>query len=265
MLTNQNLIRNELRTILVSSFRSIYKNKNPIEKIPKDPPKLKSNQPPMLDSAIYSEEEKLNLWKNYSHFELSPTYVAYTKEEQEKMIKGHLENLQIVGVTKSNENKMKLEIDPAEAPYNEIYEDGIDEGNFTKAISLTEKEPQRWYWVERLMPKMTVNRSDFELDKEYPSGIKVPSKQPDLPYFVCRTRNQLLPVYKKLERDDERPKTQVRKIEGKIWDLEHELRTRLESKYKKRILTAVDEVNGELIFVGNYVFDLVEHLEELGF
>ena len=79
-------------------------------------------------------------------------------------------------------------------PFNEIYEDGVDEGNFTKTISITDKEPLRWYWVERLMPKQILKRDNFEVGKQYASGIKVPSlnEQPNLPYYVARTRNHFI-------------------------------------------------------------------------
>lgn len=252
------------RSLLMNTVRHSSKLKTPMEKLPKDPRFLTSNQPPLLKKAIYSEDEKLNLWKSLDHFELNPTFAEYSREEQIKMQIGHLDTVQIDGVTKPK--AIPNEIDPNEAPYNEIYADGIDENNYTKVHNLVEEEPQRWYWVERLMPKQIIKRDNFEPGKRYPSGIRVPAEVPDLPYFVARTRNHLLPVYKLIEREDEeRVKTVIQKVEGDIWELEQEIRTRLEAKTQKRILTAVNEVRGELRFVGNHVFDVVDYLEQMGF
>ena len=263
MMINQRLIRQVAgKSVLINSVR--FRNKNPLEKLPRDPQKLTSNQPPLLPTAIYSDEEKLNLWRSLGHFELSPPYSQFDKEEQERLQIGHLKNIELTGVTHPKEKSK--EIDPSEAPFNEIYEDGIDENNFTKVRNLTETEPQRWYWVQRLMPKQTLPRSNFEPGKQYPSGYKTPAAgPPDLPYFVMRTRNHLLPVYKLIEKEDERVKTIILRIDGDIWELEQEIRTRLEAKHQKRIITGVNEVRGELKFLGDHVFEVVDYLEELGF
>lgn len=263
MMLNPRLIRQAAgKSVLFNSVR--FRNKHPLEKLPRDPKKLTSNQPPLLPTAIYSEEEKLNLWRSLGHFELSPPYPEFDKEEQEKLQIGHLNNLELAGVTLPKEKPK--EIDPSEAPYNEIYEGGIDENNFTKVRNLTETEPQRWYWVQRLAPKQTLSRSNFEPGKQYPSGYKIPSGgPPNLPYFVSRTRNHLLPVYKLVERDDERVKTIISRVDGDIWELEQEIRTRLEAKHQKRIITGVNEVRGDIKLLGNHVFEVVGYLEELGF
>lgn len=204
------------------------------------------------------------MWKSLGHFELSPPYARYDSEEQEQLQIGHLNKLEVTGVTHPKEKPK--EIDPSQAPYSEIYEGGSDENNFTKVRNLTETEPQRWYWVQRLMPKQTLPRSNFEPGKQYPSGYKIPSGgPPDLPYFVVRTRNHLLPVYNMIEKEDERVKTVIQRVDGDIWQLEQEIRTRLEAKHQKRIITGVNEVRGEVKFLGNHVFDVVDYLEELGF
>lgn len=253
------------RSLIAKSVRRYSsKHKTAMEKLPRDPKKLTSNQPPMLPKAIYSEEEKLTLWKSLGHFELAPSYIEFTKEEQYKLQVGHMDTVEIVGVTKPKEKP--AEIDHTQAPYNEIYADGIDENNFTKVRNLTAEQPERWYWVQRLMPNLISKRDAFEPGKRYASGFQLPKEQPNLPYFVQRTRNHLLPVYRIIERNDEsRPKTRVRNIEGDVWELEQEIRVHLEGKYQKRILSSVNEVNGELHFAGDYVFDVVKLLEEMGF
>lgn len=262
MMINQRLIRQVAgKSVLFNSVR--FRNKHPLEKMPRDK-EITSNQPPLRPTAIYSEEEKLSLWKSLGHYELSPPYAQFDPEEQEQLQIGHLNNLEVAGVTHPKEKPK--EIDPSQAPFSEIYEGGPDENNFTKVRSLTETEPQRWYWVQRLMPKQTLPRSSFEPGKQYPSGYKIPSAgPPDLPYFVQRTRNHLLPVYKVVEKEDERVKTVIQRVDGDIWQLEQEIRTRLEAKHQKRIITGVNEVRGEVSFLGNHVFDVVEYLEELGF
>lgn len=218
-------------------------------------------------------------------------YIQYDKEAREWYTKGL-----IISKTDVHENRQRdpLRVDPSAEPFKEIYDQ--DTKTFTKVEVVD--DPKMWYWVERLLPKqqstIPVQFRD-ENKQELPSGLTLPSKQPpQKSYFVARTRTRLLPVYKLVEPDEfarpliwgkRKPRdapmlpipysrkdpisfktlTVVGRIEGQARDLERDLRTFLEQKYQKKILTAVGEAKGQLKIKGNYVEDVAKWLSDQGF
>lgn len=88
----------------------------------------------------------------------------------------------------------------------------------------------------------------------------------DNPYFIRRTKNYMLPVYLDITYRGVRKITIISKIEGDIWALEHDLRTRLENYKAKRIFASqIYEFSGMIKFKGDYVSRIKEWMEMKGF
>ncbi|RWS16583.1 39S ribosomal protein L49-like protein [Dinothrombium tinctorium] len=208
------------------------------------------------------------------HVEKLPPYPTFTKEERRYIYKGIIEE----EATLRDKPTPPIEANPNEAPFDEIYADGPNRGNFTEVEVLTAKRPELWFWVERLL-KTNISPNPVRTDQTSPTGYVPPPEQPpNLPYFVARTRSKLLPVYKVVQGEnyqfpDKQPKikrgpevfTQIQRIDGDLRQLERDLRGWLEQKHSKRILSAVNEYKGTLKLAGDFVFDVVRWLEEQGF
>ena len=207
----------------------------------------------------------------------------YSPEAREYYTDGMIEE-----IWKSRKEPPPIEVDPESEPFRQVYE-----GNSGDAFSSAEvvNDPNVWYWVQRILPKEEqtiphLTQDDVGKDP-LPSGWIAPRKQkPELPYFVKRTRNNLLPVYKVVEvrekhRDYARVKwrtiqdyvperqpetvTLIKFVEGDIRALEQELRSKLEAKHKRKILSGVREPQGQIIFKQDHVEDIVNWLHEKGF
>lgn len=163
-------------------------------------------------------------------------------------------------------------VDPNEEPFNAIYTDSKSESakEYTNVQNIT--SPELWAHVERLArikvaPELKPRKLD-EPVKPLPSGFVPPSEtQPDLPYFISRTRNNLLPVYYRLDSDPNECVTIVKRIDGDLWKFEEDLRTHLESLLndKRRILTSVHEPDGRLLLRGRWIHETVDWLHAQGF
>lgn len=146
----------------------------------------------------------------------------------------------------------RYRVNPDEEPFKAIYIDD-NSAEYTETRNVT--TPQLWSYVEsleriKIAPKPRF-RKPHEPIEPMPSGFYPPPEQyPDLPYAVIRTRNYLLPLYYKLDRDPEKCTTLINRVTGDLWELEHDVRTYLEemSPSKARIITSVKEPEGSVLF-----------------
>jgi large subunit ribosomal protein L49 len=171
-------------------------------------------------------------------------------------------------------HEQRYKVDPDEEPFNAIYADSQSESSkdYTNVRNIT--SPELWEHVERLarikvapMPRL---RKAGEPVKPLPSGfVPPPETPPDLPYFIPRTRNYLLPVYYLVHSDPNECATIVKQVQGDLWQLEHDLRTHLEQNLdnnnKKRILTSVQEPDGRILLRGKWLHETVDWLHAQGF
>ena len=124
-------------------------------------------------------------------------------------------------------------------------------------------------YVEKLLPKETVpSPPPNTLDgNPTPSGwvsSKVESVQ--LPYFVHRTKNHMLPIYLLVKKGDTRILTKVRKVDGDIWKLEADLKKYLEENWKpKKVRTQVHEVASHIVIKGDCCDHVCKFLLSKGF
>ncbi|XP_013790842.1 39S ribosomal protein L49, mitochondrial-like [Limulus polyphemus] len=129
-----------------------------------------------------------------------------------------------------------------------------------------EEVKDRWHFVERLFPLPVIPKFPQQKEIPSPAGWIPPAElTPDLPYFISRTKNHMLPVYLKKEIRGPRFLTTVRLVEGNLWALEKDLKEHLERKYEKEITSQVHEVVGYVRFKGDYVEDVKKWLYEKGF
>lgn len=63
----------------------------------------------------------------------------------------------------------------------------------------------------------------------------------------------MIPVYLTTRFRGTRRITLVKKIEGDIWCLEKELKANIEEKIGKKIVTRINEMNGQIQFKGDFV------------
>ena len=249
--------------VLISSCRSKH-HRSPAERLPAFLRYQKPQLPDINDQSQYDDEEKLKMWKQIRSCELQPPYFEFTAQERAYL---GLENIDQVAYLPEEKPSKPQTAFPDEQPFNEIYADGKNEGNFTDAQNLLKEQPERWFWVERLLPRPLAKRQTRDqLSAKTSSGfISPPPTAPELPYFVARTRNNLLPVYKIVEYRDQLAKTVVRKVTGDLWALEEELRSVIQLLQEERILSSVNEGNGEIKFLGSFEKQLSDRLIELGF
>jgi len=162
-------------------------------------------------------------------------------------------------------------INPDEEPFKSIYaDDERPDDQYTKVRNIT--TPELWKFVEDLAP-LKVNppvkrRMPGEPIEATPSGwVPPPEQPPDLPYYVARTRNQLLPVYYYLHSDPDQCSTILKRVTGDLWKLEEDLRLHLEGLLdnKRRILTSVQETDGRILFRGRFLHQVVNWLHQKGF
>lgn len=164
-------------------------------------------------------------------------------------------------------------VNPDEDPFNAIYvgNESTEGGQqYTQVRNVT--SPILWSFVERLArhkiaPEVR-RRKPGEPITKLPSGfVPPPEEPPNLPYFVSRTRNHLLPVYYNLDSNPDRCVTVVKFISGDIWKFEEDLRKHLESLNEtgEKILSSVQEPDERVIFRGKHLNQIVDWLHESGF
>jgi len=124
---------------------------------------------------------------------------------------------------------------------------------------------ENWKYVERLLPSATI--PSFPLKEDYPSGWTPPADSGlDLPFFVPRNKNHMMPVYLNFEAiRRERKITIVRHIEGDIWELERRLKAHLDKVNNKTTVSQVHEVAMFIKFKGDHVSIAREWLINCGF
>lgn len=163
------------------------------------------------------------------------------------------------------------QVNPEEEPFCAIYADSRSDAanEYTKCRNIA--TPELWSYVERLARVKLAPEPDRRKDgemHELPSGfVPPPENPPDLPYFVPRTRNYILPVYYQLHKDPEQCFTMVKQITGDLWSFEEDLRTHLEAlnDSKRRILTSVLETDEIVQFRGKHLHEIVDWLLKKGF
>lgn len=124
-----------------------------------------------------------------------------------------------------------------------------------------------WEFVERLLPKKLIPKiPDAKAGDELPSGFRVPSAKPgDYEYHVGRTRNHMLPVYTKLNRDSMLLTTVVRKCDGNLYKLRDDICAFLRDRYRLEFHSQIDELNETIRFRGDFEQDFKEFLLAKGF
>ncbi|XP_063229363.1 large ribosomal subunit protein mL49 [Bacillus rossius redtenbacheri] len=126
------------------------------------------------------------------------------------------------------------------------------------------KSPDEWKYVERLLPLKTVPKPKPKT--EYPSGWKPQSEAAkDLPYFIKRNKNHMVPVYLYRGHLGHVRITQVKHIQGDIWALGEELKSFLAKENNKLIQIQVQEVYGHINIRGDYVTQVYNWLLNKGF
>lgn len=127
--------------------------------------------------------------------------------------------------------------------------------------------------MERLFPQTVI--PTVEGTDTLPSGFKPASISPEeaiekYQYFVGRTVNHMIPVY--LQVDSKGPKaeteellTKVRKVEGNLFQLRLDLDQFLHDRYKMKFPCQVSELQGQLIYLGDFEEEFKEFLQAKGF
>ncbi|XP_053202970.1 39S ribosomal protein L49, mitochondrial-like [Panonychus citri] len=222
-----------------------------------------------VPSKIINRYSTLSLFKRCLNDHKLP-YPKLSKEEREALTSLSLtENLHIQ--LEGMPAKEFADVDPDSEPFNHIYQGVDDKGFFTKVENVTDKDPDRWFWVERLLVKKnissypTLTSKDNNQSKSFPSGYQ-PVNQiiPDLPYFIGRTRNGLYPVFK-IVHFNQNVSTVVSHIEGDVWFARKQIVQHLKGKLKPENLVTVNEVHGSLSIRGDHVLDVINFLKETGF
>ncbi|CAJ0589547.1 unnamed protein product [Cylicocyclus nassatus] len=117
-----------------------------------------------------------------------------------------------------------------------------------------------WSFVERLMPHEVVPPLPKHASYPTPSGWQPPQDPPpDLPYYVRRRRDHMLPLYLSRRRDLLNEKTldfdyvelvTMRNVEGDVFACEKDLRMFVDAELGKTIGTHVDELKGRIVIKG---------------
>ncbi|XP_011557217.3 probable 39S ribosomal protein L49, mitochondrial [Plutella xylostella] len=126
------------------------------------------------------------------------------------------------------------------------------------------KNPAEWDYVQRLLPFETI--PDVTPKESYPSGWISPKEEAkDLPFFIPRTKNHMLPIYLKTINRGTTKSTLIRKIEGDIWLMNDEIRAYLKEMNNKFIQTRVHELARFIEIKGDYVDDASKWAYSKGF
>ncbi|XP_035213317.1 probable 39S ribosomal protein L49, mitochondrial isoform X2 [Stegodyphus dumicola] len=120
-----------------------------------------------------------------------------------------------------------------------------------------------WHHVERLFPKLRIPDPPKKVSS---MGWKAPAENlPDLPYFIERSKNHMLPVYPSRVYKDRVLVTQVRRVLGDIWVFEYDMKNYLEEKLNEKVESHVNEIACYVNFRGNHVDLVKEWLYNKGF
>ncbi|XP_023241263.1 probable 39S ribosomal protein L49, mitochondrial [Centruroides sculpturatus] len=122
-----------------------------------------------------------------------------------------------------------------------------------------------WKYVEKLLAKKVTVPPPPTKDNSVLGWRKAPDVVPDLPYFIARTRNHLLPVYVRVVPEGPHNITRVKNVRGDIWKLAQDLREYLQPYSEFKIRMCVDEVTCRLEIRDNHVERIKEWLYDKGF
>lgn len=118
--------------------------------------------------------------------------------------------------------------------------------------------------MERILPPITV--PEPKQKDHYSSDWKPQADNlQHLPYFICRTKNHMVPVYLKTSRNNTKRLTFVRKIQGDIWLLEKEMRGFLRGETSKPVRSQVNELSNYICFHGDHVNAIKHWLSKKNF
>lgn len=125
--------------------------------------------------------------------------------------------------------------------------------------------PPEWKFVEHLLGKETIPKPLVK--EEYPSGWSPPdpARYKDIPYFIERTKNFMLPVYLSITFRGQRRLTKLKNIEGDIWKMEADLHQLIEKRAGRRVYSRINEMNRQIVFKGDYVTLVQKYLLDKGF
>ncbi|VDL64403.1 unnamed protein product [Nippostrongylus brasiliensis] len=117
-----------------------------------------------------------------------------------------------------------------------------------------------WSFVERLMPHEVVPPLPVHESYPTPSGWQPPrDPPPNLPYYVRRRRDHMLPLYLSLKKDLLNEKTldidhvelvTLKGVDGDVFACESDLRKFLEAELGRPVATHVDELKGRIVVKG---------------
>lgn len=127
------------------------------------------------------------------------------------------------------------------------------------------QNPPEWKYVQYLVGTELIAKPTMKA--EYPSGWTPPNpdRYKDLPYFVGRTRNFMMPVYLTITFRGQRRVSRIKLIEGDIWKLEADLNKMIEKRVNKRIFSQINEMTRQIVFKGDYVTLIQKYLLQKGF
>ncbi|KAG5680262.1 hypothetical protein PVAND_009781 [Polypedilum vanderplanki] len=127
------------------------------------------------------------------------------------------------------------------------------------------ENPPEWKYVEHLLGSKLIPQP--ETKSEYPSGWQPqnPEKYKELPYFIKRTRNFMLPVYLDVTFRGTRRKTFIKNIEGDIWKLEQDLIDVIKQRIGNNpVYSQINEMNRSITIKGDYVTLIQKYLYSIG-
>lgn len=132
-----------------------------------------------------------------------------------------------------------------------------------------DRNPALWQHVENILAAPIVPTPVAKTS--YTSGWKPAAadssaaSSQQLPYFVARTKNHMVPVYLDTSHRGQRRITELRRIAGDVWQLERELHSEIERRLGgKPIVTRVNEMTGQIHFKGDFVTIVREYLMARG-
>ncbi|KAL4715757.1 hypothetical protein ACJJTC_006336 [Scirpophaga incertulas] len=126
------------------------------------------------------------------------------------------------------------------------------------------KNPPEWEYVKRLLPLDIIPKVTPK--DNYPSGWIPPKEEAqNLPYFIRRTKHHEIPIYLNLTYRGTRKVTKIKKLDGDIWLLNHEIKKYLNSTQQRYVETRVHELARFIEVKGDFVTVLKEWAYSKGF
>lgn len=129
------------------------------------------------------------------------------------------------------------------------------------------ENPPEWRHVEALLYNKLVPKPSAK--DVYPSNWTHPKPElhANLPYFVRRSRNHMLPVYLHIQQRGVYRYTCVKNVLGDLVEFEEDLKKYLTDRYDSKSIVATrrDEINCIVQIKGDYVIGSRQFLIERGF